>query len=93
MFENKTESSLFINVWTLTTTEKPYQMCNSLCALLECGRSLVRAQVTQAKDYEVSIWCCSDKHTALRSKSEDGLAQDNVWVDPHVYMWTVVSVS
>ena len=39
----------------------------------------------QAKDYEISICCCSAKHTTLRRKSKDWLAQsqDNVskWGD------------
>jgi hypothetical protein len=41
----------------------------------------------QTKDYEISICCCSAKHTTLRRKSKDWLAwyhnQDNVseWAD------------
>ena len=49
----------------------------------------------QTKDYKISIYCFSAKHTALRRKSKDWLAQNqnNVseWSD--MYPQTVVSVS
>ena len=37
----------------------------------------------QVKDYEIGIFCFSAKHTTLRRKSKDWLAQnqDNVWGD------------
>ena len=46
---------------------------------------------SQTKDYKISICCFTAKQAALRSKSKDWLAQNNVseWSD----MSTVVSVS
>jgi hypothetical protein len=47
------------------------------------------------KDYKIGICCFSAKFVALRRKSKDWLAQNNVfeWSDNHVYPRTVVSVS
>ena len=47
------------------------------------------------KDYKIGICCFSAKFVALRRKSKDWLAQNNVfeWSDNHVYLRTVVSVS
>jgi hypothetical protein len=47
---------------------------NGWHTLLECGRSWVRAQSSQTKDYEISMCCFSAKHAALRRKSKDWLA-------------------
>jgi hypothetical protein len=50
----------------------------------------------QTKDYKIGICCFSDKHTALRRKNKDGLAQnqDNMseWGDMSIrgllFQWT-----
>ena len=44
------------------------------------------------KDYKIGICCFSAKFVALRRKSKDWLAQNNVfeWSDNHVYLRTVV---
>lgn len=43
--------------------------------------SRIRAPVSQTKDYKFDIGCLSVKHTTLRGKSKDYLAQncDNVF--------------
>ena len=38
---------------------------------------LLEPRSGQTKDYEISICCFSVKHTALRSKSKDWLAQNH----------------
>ena len=50
-----------------------------------------KPQSGQTKDYKISICCFTAKQAALRSKSKDWLARNNVseWSD----MSTVVSVS
>jgi len=56
----------------------PTQWYNVLCACLESGWSWVLPPVTSNQNY---LCCFSTKHTALRSKSNDGLTrwltQDN----------------
>ena len=43
----------------------------------------------QTKDYKISICCFSAKHTALRSKSKDWLAQNH----DNVSEWSDMSIS
>ena len=47
--------------------------------------SVFEAWLNQTKDYKISIFCFSSKHTVLRSKNKDWLApnKDNVseWSD------------
>ena len=61
------------------------------CTRLESVDHEFMPQFGQTKDYEIDVCCFSAKHTALRNKSKDCLAenQNNVseW---SVYMQTVV---
>ena len=50
----------------------------------------------RSKYYKIGICCFCTKHTALRRKSKDWLAQNQNNVSEwgwHAYLWTVVSVS
>ena len=41
----------------------------------------------QTKDYKIGICCFSTKHTALRRKNKDWMAQNQATVWQHVYLW------
>jgi len=65
-------------------------------AYLQCYRSWVEPRCVQTKDCNIGICCFSAKHTALRRKSKDWLAQNQNNVsrgELHIYPQIVVSVS
>ena len=42
----------------------------------------IESRSSQTKDYKIIICCFSAKHTALRNKNKDWLAQNqNKWID------------
>ena len=64
-------------------------------ACLECSRSWVQAEIGSNQDYKMGICCFSAKHTALRRKSKNLLAQnqDNVSERGDMSIHRFVSVS
>ena len=65
-----------LTIYMLTFLLEPHWWSNGQHGYLKLGRQIVGQRSGQSKDYTIGICCLHAKHTALRSKSKDWLAQN-----------------